>query len=269
MNIISNLRTRFGDLWWYSFWMFAAGMVANVLNFVVGAFLVPAKVPLHDMGAIAPFQSMLLASISVANIVAYLGLKYTSQFRAEKKEGQIKSLFRHLLLATLCISVVTVVIILLLNDSIQVRFKFADSRIILVMAGCLFLSPFVPVLSSIARGVMSFPGFITSKILLPVARLTLIVLLLERGGLLGYWTATFGATFVLVLFLFWLLRDYFKPGLIATSYKEHRREMGSFLKSGGLVPVVIGVCILVEAVAIRNFTSVEDSAGYYIVLILV
>lgn len=267
LDMFSALRTRLGDLWWYSFLMFAAGMLANVLNFVVGAFLVPAKVPLHDMGAIAPFQSMLVATISVANIIAYLGLKYASQFRAEEKPGHIKSLFRHLLLVTLFISVFAGVVLLLFKTPIQVRFKFADSRIILVMAGCLFLAPFIPVLSSMARGIMSFPGFITSKVLLPVARLILIILLLERGGLLGYWTAAFGSSLVLVLFLFWLLRDYLKPSIVATSYKEHRLEMWSFLRSGGLVPVVAGVCVLVEAIAIRNFTSIEDSAGYYIALI--
>ena len=263
---LSGVRARVGDLWWYSMMMSAVGVFVSIVNFVIGAFLVPAKVPLHDMGAIAPFQSMMVSVVSVANIVAYLGLKYSSQFRAEGKPGHIKSLFRHVLIVTLLISVLSVVVFLLFRNPIQLRFKFADSRVIIAIAGCLFLAPFVPVLSSMSRGLILFGGVILSNILLPLARLILILLLLERGGLLGYWTAGFGATFIFIFFLFWLLRGYLKPDLIATSYKEHRLEMGSFLKSGGLVPVVIGVCILVEAIAIRNFTSVEDSAGYYIAL---
>ena len=266
-DILSALRARVGDLWWYSLMMSIVGLFVSVLNLIVGAFLVPAKVPLHDMGAIAPFQSMMITVFSVANIVAYLGLKYTSRFHVEEKPGHIKSLFRHILLVTFLISVVAVVFLLLFRVPIQLRFKFADSRVVIAVAGCLFLAPFIPVLKSMARGVMAFGGVVISNILLSVTRLILILLLLERGGLLGYWTATFGSSFVLVLFLFWLLRGYLKPSLTATSYKEHRLEMGGFLRSGGLVPVIIGISILVESVAIRNFTSIEDSAGYYMAMV--
>ena len=49
--MLSNLHAKLGDFWWYSLMLFCACRAADLLNAIVGLWLVPKYVDPSELGA--------------------------------------------------------------------------------------------------------------------------------------------------------------------------------------------------------------------------
>ena len=108
--MFKKLHAKLGDFWWYSLMLFCACRAADVLNAVVGLWLVPKYVGPSELGAVMPLTNF-------ANFLAIPVAAFANTFRNEltrlsigREFGKLKSLMRGVFVATavfLFIAIVT------------------------------------------------------------------------------------------------------------------------------------------------------------------
>jgi len=122
----------------------------------------------------------------------------------------------------------------------------------------------MPVLRVAAQGLMRFRYMILSGVVRPIVYLILMLLLLKRFQLLGYLIALLGASFAVVLYLLWSVREYIGPEIRAEGYGAEWGKIRRYGLNVGSVALLVGFAAIIEPWTIRNFTPRMDSAGYYV-----
>ena len=54
MKLLSSIKSRLGELWWYTLILFCVQRLGDVINVFVGLWLVPRYVPQEELGAVLP-----------------------------------------------------------------------------------------------------------------------------------------------------------------------------------------------------------------------
>jgi hypothetical protein len=266
-NLLRALKRKLGPLWWFSSFYLIFARLGDIVNLYIGAFLVPSMIASDDLGAILPFVTMIALASRPISVVLTVALKYISVFSVCEERGRIKALLRDLVLLAFALSLGYLAVLWVFRDAIKLRLKFGDDRILWLLAGLFLVSCCGPIVNIASRGVKKFYRLIISCVLGPLVRLLLILLLLQRLQLLGYLTAQFVSSVVVILFLAWGLREYISKNVRAESYASDLPDMRRYLMNAGLTALLWGLCIFFEPWTIRNFTPRIDSAGYYVAFI--
>jgi len=246
--------------------MLGAGLFAGAINFSIGMVLVPDKVSADDLGALSVLIRMLALGNALIVMVTFTASKYCNVFHVREQTGRIRAFVRDLLVFSSGVGLLYAGIVLAFRHGLQERMKFSDPRVVLALMASVAITPLIPVLDSIARGLMRFRAVVVASLALPVVKLCAMLALLGYAGLLGYMTAGFLATAVMAAIYLWSLRFYWWGQASHESYRSEWVEMLKYLRSAGGVAVLMGLCGTVEALAVRNFTSRMDSAGFYIAM---
>ncbi|NQU38473.1 MAG: hypothetical protein HQ523_00810 [Lentisphaerae bacterium] len=257
-------RLRLGPLWWYSALQFGFSKIENLVNLYVGAFLMVDVIGSDDLGAVVPFRMIIAFALLPMGFVTQTAVKFINAFHVGEQKGEVKTLLRDLGMLALGLSVVTVVGLWFGQEFIQARMKFEDPRIYWILVATLVLSLWLPILNVAAQGLMRFRHMILSNVVRPLVYLVLMLLLLKRFQLLGYLTALLGASFAVLLYLVWSIREYIRPGIALKPYGAQWGKIRHYAFHVGSVGLLLGLAAIVEPWTIRNFASRMDSAGYYV-----
>lgn len=257
------LKRRCGRLWYYSLLQFVCSKLQDVVNLVVGAFLVPAFISSDDLGAIVPFRMILAFAAILMSVFTRVALKYLNIFHVEGNSGRIKALLLDLGKVAVLFSILSVVAIILGRDFVAARLRLPDYRLLWVLSFALVMAFWTPLLTVAAQGLMRFRHIIFSNVVRGIVYLALAVILLRQFQLLGFLLAVSGASFVVLVYLLWVLRDCLGQSVVSVRYDEHWSGIRCYALNVGTVAVLMGIAAIVEPWTIRNFTPRVDSAGYY------
>lgn len=267
MNFFSRklcmMRDRLGPLWWHTALMFVSSRLGDVLNLIVGLFIVPAVISRDDLGAVLPLTKM--ASFVALPLLACLGavLKYLSVFKTKGEDGKIKKMLRDLLWVSLLFLGFVLAVLLFAQDFINKRLRIEDPAILWLIGGLAIINFWNPILLAVMQGLGRFYRLTLSSFIGPVVRFLVILLVLERLQLRGYLLAMVAAGLATIsLFLRGLGRPL-RSEVQLVSYRSEIPQMVRYAAPVGLMVIMTNIHRLCEPWMVRQWLPRVDSAGFY------
>lgn len=263
-KLLHAIHGKLGDLWWYTLLGFGVNRAGEVVNLVIGIYLVPRLVPAEELGAVTPLMSVAgFVGLPIALLLIPVA-KFLNVFAAREEYGKVKALLLDSLLVSLALAFFVLAWLSATGDAILERMHLADRRILLPVAGFAFLSCVEPITTAAQRSLKCFRGMLAAGFLSPYVRLAAMLALLAPLGALGYLTAQFAMSlfnfgFGLAVLCLFLRRIRCRR----ESYWPNLREMA--LYSLPLVAWTLAGRIQgpVEAFVIRHRLPTDVSAGFY------
>ena len=243
----------------------AFSQVGNLINFYIGTFLVMDTVSPKLLGAIIPLTELATFIVIPLMIITRTYLKYINVFYTEGHHGKIKSMLRDLAIFTGGLSLLILPLLYAQTNFIMVRLKFDDPEIVWLVAGLGIASCWLPAVVSGTQGVMNFRRIILTRVLGPVTRLVVMLVLLQRLALSGYLYANLAGMLAVIAFLSFGLRKYMHKDIPFESYRSHWPEMRRYMIPIATISIFTGLQLAVEPWVIRQRLSEADSAGYFLV----
>ena len=263
MTILAKLHSKLGDFWWYSLMLFCACRAADLLNAVVGLWLVPKYVGPSELGAVQPLTQF-------ANFLAIPVAAFANTFRNElarlsigKEFGKLKTLMRGVFAATAVFLFLAIIVARFLLPAFLERIRVVEGSLGLVIIAASFVGAVAPIYSNALQALKKFKAQSLLSIVGAPVRLVTMLVAMPFRAITGYFVGQ-AAT----------------PAFnIAASVVALRKELSvkaepywnseTLKKFSGLLLIFLGwgissgVYSLVESTVIRQRLPDLDSAGYY------
>ena len=78
---LDRLHEKFGDFWWYSFMLFVALRVGDIINAIVGLWLVPKYVEQEELGAVLPLTQFAASIGAPITVLVTVFTKFLNKFK--------------------------------------------------------------------------------------------------------------------------------------------------------------------------------------------
>ena len=261
--MFKKLHAKLGDFWWYSLMLFCACRAADVLNAVVGLWLVPKYVGPSELGAVMPLTNF-------ANFLAIPVAAFANTFRNEltrlsigREFGKLKSLMRGVFVATAVFLFIAIVTARFVLPAFLERIRIVEGSLGLIIIAASFVSAIAPIYSSALQALKKFKAqSLLSIVGAPVRLITMLVAMPFRA-LTGYFVGQASVpVFNIIASVFSLRKELAVP---AEQYwnKDATREFSKLFFLFLLWAFSAGFYALVESTVIRQRLPDLDSAGYY------
>ena len=266
MNILSRIHSKLGDLWWYTFLLFFVQRVADVINMVVGLWLVPKYVPQSELGAVMPLaQFANFIGIPLA-IVAIPFMKYLNVFAERHEYGKVKSLLRDVFAGTMGMMVLTLLIAWLTIPFFFERMRVAQGSLGLLVVAVSLIGAVSTIFQNAVQGLKLYSSIVWFGLLAAPVRLAVMVVAMPFRAISGYFVGQGAAGSVPVVGALWALRKRLGASVKAEPYlHEYGREMLRYTIPVAILTIASTIYVSVEMLVIRHRLSEFESAGYYII----
>jgi O-antigen/teichoic acid export membrane protein len=262
-NIKDKIKTKLGELWWYSAILFIAQRLGDLINIYIGLWLVPQYVPMEQLGALLPLTQIIgLLGFPLAILLTPC-TKFINTFSAKGEYGKVKSM-----LIDVCILLSLSSVLVGAYTWYSAPFFFARLRIdstllIWILTGITVTSLFTPIVNGVLSGLkkfrlMSVVGFFST----PVRMLVLFVLL-PINGLLGYFSSQLALNVFFCVVSLWGIRHLVSRSVARESYYSHWREMISYTGPFVIITGVSTLSTTVQYLVIRQRLPEVESAAFY------
>ncbi len=261
---IRILKHRLGPLWWYSSLMFAASRVGDVVGLYIGMFLVPAVLAPEKLGAVLPLVKFGVLVAAPLGVVARTAMKFISMLLVKGEHGKIKAILRDLAVLSCGVSLLIILTMWLGWGFVERRLKIEDDRILWLLAATVILTCWSPLAHSVSQGLKHFYRIILARLLGPIGRLVVAVLLLHQLQIVGYLLANLAVMVITLLLLGDGLTRYFRREIPSVNYRSLLPEMLRYAVPIGLMTLMISLQLTVEPWVVRHRLPALDSAGFYV-----
>lgn len=260
------IKSRLGELWWYSLILFLTQRLGDVINAIIGIWLVPHYIPQNELGAVLPLMSIGSLLGLPLTILMMPFMKFLTMYMAQNEYGKVKALLRDMLL-------LSSVIFLLLALTAHFLFPLVFTRmrvdagslgLLIIIAGSLSATQpiFTTALQALKRfHTLSITGFFSALI-----RLVTLLIALPIRGLSGFFVGQITPVIFTILASLVNLRSYLGKKTTYTSYwnDDWRRILQytlwiAFLYSLGTLTITA------ENFVIRHRLMDLESAGFYMI----
>ncbi len=260
---VGGLRSRLGELWWYTLLGFIVSRIGDVVMLYIGIYVVPKFMPAKELGAVTPLMSVgAFVGLPIALLLIPVG-KFLNVFAARREYGKVKALLLDSIYVNLAFAVFVLVWLAFAGGGILERMHVTDRRILIPVAAFAVLSCLEPIISSAQRALKCFRSMLVAGLGGPYVRLAGMLLLLAPFGAFGYLSAQLAMTLWGVGCALVALHLYLRKCGGRVSYRADVRDMVAY--SLPLVAMTFAGRIQgpVEAFVIRHRLPEEVSAGYY------
>ena len=262
-RLFHSLRSRLGELWWYTLLGFIVSRVGDVVNLYIGIYIVPQVLPAEQLGAVMPLMSVgAFVGLPIAILLLPVG-KFLSVFAARGEYGKVKSLLLDSIYVNLAFAVVVLVWLACAGGGILERMHVADRRILVPVAYFAVLSCLDPIISAAQRSLKCFRSMLVAGLGGPYVRLAGMLLLLAPFGAFGYLSAQMAMSLWGVGCALVALHLYLRKCGGRTSYRADVRDMVAYSLPLLAMTFAGRIQAPVESFVIRHRLPEEVSAGYY------
>ena len=261
--ILAKLHARLGDFWWYSLMLFCACRAADLLNAVVGLWLVPKYVAPTELGAVQPLTQF-------ANFLAIPVAAFANTFRNEltrlsinKEFGKLKTLMRGVFIATAVFLFIAIIVARFTLPLFLERIRIAEGSLGLVIIAASFIGAVAPIYSNALQALKKFKAQSFLSVVGAPVRLIAMLLAMPFRAITGYFIGQAAAPAFSIAASVVALRK--ELAVKAESYwnrttvKKFAGLLAIFMASG----LAGGFFLLVESTVLRQRLPDLDSAGYY------
>lgn len=261
-----RMKSQLGDLWWYAAILFCVQRLGDVINMVIGLYLVPKYVPQQELGAVLPLTKIGSILVLPLSILLIPFKKFLNTYATHGEFGKIKRLLIDMFILSSALAAGVFVYARFFMPAVFERMRVSDGRLGLLIVVSGVIGALAPVLGTTLEALKRFRLIaVTSLFSAPLRLLTVLVFMPIRA-LSGY-------------FMGQILPDLFSMG-VALWHLGHllgaKVKSVNYLKADGramfryAVPIavmlVFGSLIYVtEAFVIRHRLPDIESAAYYMI----
>ena len=260
---IRGLRGRLGELWWYTACFFVVCRIGDVVNLVVGLYIVPRTLDAAQLGALLPLTQVGSAvSLPLGIILLPVG-KFMNVFATLGETGKCRALLQDTIAVSFLFMAGMAAWLWASGDALLLRLDVADRRLLWPIAAFALLSCVQPILDSASKSLKLFNTMLWSSAVGPYIRLAAMLLLLAPLGALGYMLAQLSSTLASALVL--LAAVMWAMGRMGgrASYAPHLKEMALYAAPLVIYTVASRIQTPMESCVIRRWLPEDVSAGYY------
>lgn len=262
-KLITSLRNRMGELWWYTLLCFIVCRLGEIVNLYIGVFLVPKVLPAEELGAVTPLMSIgTFVGLPIAILLLPVG-KFLNVFAARKEYGKVKALLLDSLYINLFFAVIVLIWLIFTGDALLLRMHVADRRILIPVAGFAIFSCLDPIISSAQKALKCFKSTLVAGFVSPYIRLICMFLLLAPLGAFGYLSAQLLCSLWAIGCALIALYLYLRKCGGRQSYREDIRDMIAYSMPLLAITIASRITGPVETFVIRHRLPESVSAGYY------
>ena len=266
MKVISGLHARLGDFWWWSICLFVALRIGDVINAVVGLWLVPKYVGQEELGAVLPLLQVSSVFGLPISILVLVFMKFLNRYKTNGEDGKVKSLMRTFwLLASACIVLGCFAAAFLLPHFFDRIRVVSGSLGILIMASAV-LSSTSPVFSNALQALKRFRSMAALNILSAPLRLVVMLVAMPFRALSGYMLGQIAPS---VLHIGWSIVALRKDlGRAITTDSSWRHDIPAMIRYTICVALWMGaatIVAMIQAMIIRQRLPEVESAAYYMI----
>lgn len=265
-NFLTRIKAKIGDFWWYSFWLFLAQRLGDVINAFAGLWLIPLYVSPEELGAVLPLtQGAALFGLPLI-ILGMVFTKFLNRYATQNQPGKVKSLLRNVLLLALLFVAGGAILAHLLLPSFFERVRVVAGSLEILVILCAITTTLQPLFANALQALKKFNTATLAQLLGAPARLLVLLIAMPFRALSGYLLGQ-TAPAALYLFLAWIgIKKSLGPQIRPKPFwKDDRKHI---LKYTAMVTLWLGVGTLSAALftmIIRQRLPEIESAAYYII----
>ena len=266
MKLLSHLHARFGDFWWYSLLLFVAFRCGDVINAVVGLWLVPKYVPQSDLGAVVPLLQVTAAFGLPISILVVTFTKFLNEYRTKGEEGKVKSLIRIFwFFSVAAISVGSGLAMWLMPHFFE-RIRVANGSLGVLIIATAVLSTTAPVFMNALQALKKFNALTVINLASAPLRLAVMLVAMPFRALSGYMLGQ-AAPYVFQIgwSVFSLRKEICSEVPSKPFWREDWRRIVRFTLLMGGWSAVNTVTISALMMIVRQRFPESESAAYYII----
>jgi len=263
-DLINRLHARLGDFWWYSLLMFAALRCGDLINAVVGLWLVPKYVPQEELGAVLPLTQFATTFGLPISILVLVFTKYLAQFKAKGELGKVKSLLRWFLGFVMVSSLLTIAIAKFTLPALFERIRIQDGSLSLLIIATGIIGTVAPVFNNALQGLKKFKTITFLNLIGAPIRLVSMLILLPIRALSGYMAGQLIPSIVAIITSTLSIRKDINGSIKSVPFwKDDGRAMLRYVFWMAVWVSAGAISTTIQTMIIRQRLPDVESAAYY------
>jgi O-antigen/teichoic acid export membrane protein len=261
--MFAKLHAKLGDFWWYSLMLFCACRAADLLNAIVGLWLVPKYVGEKELGAIMPLSQFAGFLTLPVGIFAMTFMKEMTALATRGDFGRMKSLMRGVFIGAGVFLVLALAISRLVLPAFLERIRIAEGSLGFLVVASAFISTVAPVYQNALQALKRFKTISALNIIGAPIRLVAMIVAMPFRALSGYFIGQAAPpAFTIAASVYALRRELAVPAVPYWTRSVFRHfialllGMAAYQMAGGFLS-------LVEQTALRQRLPEIESAAYY------
>ncbi len=261
--MLSSVKSRLGDLWWYALVLFCVQRLGDVINIFIGLWLVPKYVPQEELGAVLPLAQIGgVLGLPIAILLIPFG-KFLNVYAARGELGKVKSLLRDVFLLAAVAGVVIALGALKLMPRVFERMRIQSGLLVWLIVFAGVTTTLAPLFSQALQALKKFRYLSFAGILSVTIRLVVLLVTLPIRGLSGYFCGQISADGTGIAYALFGLRRVLSPNVRCEPYLHHWRELIGYMLPIAFLVICGRVQGAAEYFVIRHRLPEVESAAYY------
>jgi O-antigen/teichoic acid export membrane protein len=265
-DIKIKVKSRLGDLWWYTIVLFMVQQFGAVVSAFIGLWLVPQYVPQKELGALLPLASIGSLLGLPLTILMIPFMKFLTKYMAQEEYGKVKTLLRDVFILAGITFVLISGLAYLFMPFVFTRMRVENGLLSLLIICSGMMGALAPVFSTALQALKKFRMMSVLSFAGAVIRLVTLLIALPIRGLSGYFLGQIVPLIFGILASLEVLRKHLSSNVKMVSYwSEDWKPILKFTAWNALLYSVSQVMGTTEGFVIRHRLSDEESAGYYMI----
>ena len=265
-SIKGKIKSRLGELWWYTIVLFVAQQLGAVVSAFIGLWLVPQYVPQKELGALLPLASIGGVLGLPLTILMIPFMKFLTKYMVQKEYGKVKALLRDVFILAGITFLLISGLAYLFMPLVFTRMRVENGLLSLLIICSGIMGALAPVFSTALQALKKFKMISLTGFLSSLVRLGTLLIVLPIRGLSGYFVGQITPLIFGMLAALWALRKHLSSNVKMVSYwSEDWKPILKFTAWSALLYSTSQVMGTTEGFVIRHRLSDVESAGYYMI----
>lgn len=265
-HIRSRIKTRLGDLWWYTLILLCAQRLGDVINAFVGLWLVPKYVSPAELGAVLPLTQVGSVLGLPLTILLIPFTKFLNTYATRGEYGKVKRLLCDMFVLSIILFAGTLVYARFFMPLVFTRMRVAEGSLGLLIVASGVISIVSTGFGNALQALKQFRLIaITSLLAAPLRLITMLVFMPFRA-ISGYFLGQSApSALAIVVSLFGLRQKLGRQVRSEPYWLVDWRSIIRYTLPVAVYVVTGAIQVMVETFVIRHRLPDMDSAGYYVI----
>ena len=265
-SFLSRIHAKFGDFLWYSLLLFLAFRCGDVINAVVGLWLVPKYVPQSDLGAVVPLLQVTAVFGLPISILVVTFTKFLNEYKTKGEMGKVKSLIR----TFWCFSVAAITLgaglSMWMMPHFFERIRVANGSLGMLIIATAVLSTTAPVFMNALQALKRFNALTVINLASAPLRLIVMLIAMPFRALSGYMLGQAAPyAFQIGWSVFSLRKEIFSSVASRPFWREDWRRIVRFTLVMGGWTTINTITVSALMMIVRQRFPESEAAAYYII----
>lgn len=186
MKLFSSIKSRLGEIWWYTLILFCVQRLGDVINAFVGLWLVPRYVPQEELGAVLPLLQVGGTLGLPLTILLVPFTKFLNTYATRGEYGKVKRLLRDVFVLSVLLFAGTLLYARFFMPLVFERMRVGEGSLGLLIVASGVLGTGSPVFVNALQALKRFRVIAIISLLTASLRLVTMLVCMPIRALSGY-----------------------------------------------------------------------------------